>query len=109
LSLLLDQVLLSFIIELLHRFQIIVWSAESFYIDTHALEHLILVGISLKFEDFSLVILEELGGWVCAITLTVVLLEQVNAVLLVVSHQLAVQSLDLPFECSLDRFHLKYL
>ena len=56
------QILLSFLVQLADWLQVIVWSSESFNVDSHALEHFVFISTPIEVEYVSLVFLEEFGS-----------------------------------------------
>jgi hypothetical protein len=52
------------LVELSNRFEIVVRSTESLNINSHAFKDLIRGAIGTKFEELSLVVLEEFISWI---------------------------------------------
>ena len=51
--------LLSFVVKTLHRAKIVIGTAVSFYINSHAFENFELVSVKVDLENLSLVLLEK--------------------------------------------------
>lgn len=81
----LNEVLFSFVVEVLDRLQVVVRSSESLDVNAHAFEHLVLVLGGVHLEDISVVGLKELHGWLLTILMgelgRVVIMELMNFIL----------------------------
>ena len=61
--LLFNEDLFALFIEIIDRLEVIVWSSESLNVNSHALEHFVLVAVSIQFEHLCFVLLEKLLSW----------------------------------------------